>query len=397
MFHIKTKTFTKHKKMILVVVFLLIILLVYIIYNTYVSSISLEDEKYMRNFVIYRDKLFEIYGILSVIKLAFTNYDNNFDNFSTFFNKISYIFEYKYGDKVMLDIGQVEFKTQILQYKIDKTQSNQTYMLVTLPLNNEYYIKFYRLIHYIDIPSINMKASINEQVYENNYETNSENNYETKSENNYETNSENIMRMIQNNKKLSHECKTLLLHLHKTELKTNFMIATGFVYILLHFVEKYNNFQKAFHIIKTYNKILVSSNGEGIFIWENTSGNFSFENDNKNYEYEQYAWVNIYNTNVASYTDFIGKSSHDGNIFLKEICRKVNIRCDLVENVNLWVDTVIDSNQNDNNLRHKNNKDKYKLAAYPWFNNTLMLPTKKESVIVGYKNYLWGSGYNYEI
>ena len=78
MFNISYKTFKKHKKMIICVTCLILILCVYIVYKKYVSSISREDEKYMRNFVIYRDKLFEIYGILSIIKLMYTNYENNY-------------------------------------------------------------------------------------------------------------------------------------------------------------------------------------------------------------------------------------------------------------------------------------------------------------------------------
>ena len=134
----------------LFLIFIFFITIYFLFYNSN-NIVAVEDDNYMHHFDVYGDFLFQIYGILGIIKSIFDEF-NNFDEFNTFFNEIKEMLQYRNGDSIEIKAGKVDFSTKIVQRKYNKTQ---TYMEVLYPLNQQYHIVFYRIIKYLDLSDIN--------------------------------------------------------------------------------------------------------------------------------------------------------------------------------------------------------------------------------------------------
>jgi hypothetical protein len=320
------------------------------IYNLFYNksnAISSEDKNYMNKFDIYGDFLFQIYGVVSLIKSIYADF-NNFEEFHTFFNEIKQILQYNDGDSIVIKSGQVEFTTKIIQKNYKR---KQTYLEVLYPINDQYYILFDRIIKYLDLSDFKKSEHPVKQDKNNQLITTS---------------------------KISAKNKELLQHMSSGELISEFTNALGYTSVLQHFVYKYNSFESGVAVIKEYNHLFMTKYGEGLFIWKNT--NFSFEDKNDNYVFQNKDWIYFYNTVVEKYKKFIGNTPSAGNAVLKDICEKSNTKCDLVDVISNIVDTLIHGGA---------------IVKYNWFNNVFLLPEKKLSLVFKHKQYFYGSGYNY--
>ena len=315
-------------------------------YNTS-NTISSEDKQYMNKFDIYGDFLFQIYGVVSLIKSIYADF-NNFEEFHTFFNEIKQILQCNDGDSIIIKSGQVDFTTKLIQKNYKR---NQTYLEVLYPINDQYYILFDRIIKYLDLSDFKTDEHPVKHDKNNQLITTS---------------------------KLSKANKELLQHMSSGELVNEFTNALGYTSVLQHFVYKYNSFEMGLAVIKEYNHLFMTKYGEGVFIWKND--NFSFEDNNDNYVFQNKDWIYLYNTVVEKYKKFIGNTPSAGNLVLKSICEKSKTKCDLVDVIATIVDTLIHEGA---------------IVKYNWFNNVFLLPNKKLSVVFKYKQYFYGSGYNY--
>jgi hypothetical protein len=325
----------------------IIIIAIYKLFYNTSNTISSEDKQYLNKFDIYGDFLFQMYGVISLIKSIYADF-NNFEEFHTFFNEIKQLLQYNDGDSIIIKSGQVDFTTKLIQKNYKR---KQTYLEVLYPINDQYYILFDRIIKYLDLSD-------------------------------YKT-SEHPVKHDKNNQlitasKLSTANKDLLQHMSSGELLSEFTNALGYSFVLQHFVYKYNSFDMGLAVIKEYNHLFMTKYGEGIFIWKND--NFSFEDNNDNYVFQDKDWIYLYNTVVEKYKKFVGNTPSAGNVVLKSICEKSKTKCDLVDVIATIVDTLIHEGA---------------IVKYNWFNNVFLLPNKKMSVVFKHKQYFYGSGYNY--
>ena len=329
-------------------------------YNTS-NTISIEDKQYMSRFDIYGNFLFQIYGVASLIKSIYADF-NDFEEFHTFLNEIKQILQCNDGDSIIIKSGQVDFSTNLVQKKYE--QHKQTYLEVLYPINDQYYILFYRITKFLDLS--HLKTAKHPDFVDGARST-------------VKGNKNNKSNQLITASKLSTANKALLHQLSSGELLTEFTNALGYSFVLQHFVYKYNSLEMGLAVIKEYNYLFITKYGEGLFVWMNND-NFSFENNNDNYVFQNKNWIYFYNSVVEKYKKFVGNTSSDGNVILKSICGKSNTKCDLVYIVTNMVDTLIHGGA---------------IVKYNWFNNMFLLPNKKISIIFKYKQYLYGSGYNY--
>lgn len=331
----------------------LMIILYFTIYllNQNVLVVTSEDENYMYNFDIYGDFLFQMYGILGMIKSIF--YDlNNLDTFNVFLKENKDLFQYNYGDIIEFKSGKVNFSTKIIQKNYNE---KQTYLEVIYPINDDYYIIFDRIIQYLYLSS-----DINDNVDRNNY------------------------RERINKYKLSLSNKDFLSNLIEIDsnLIEQYTNALGYCYTLQHFINKYNNFDRALNIIKKYNKLFISKYGEGVFVHKNinTIKPFSFTNNNDNYAFQDDMWIYYYNTNVEKTKQLIGTNQIQRGYYkqVKDIYLKAGQK---YNNRNVGEDIV------DKLIKGQS------IISYQWFNNIFQEPIEKQAVIFGYKEYFYGSGF----
>lgn len=329
---------------------ILVVVIVFFLYFNQSATISQDDDIYMKHFDIYGDFLFEIYGFTSLIKAIYIDI-NNYDEFYAFFNSIKHMLQHVEGDKVEIKQGKAVFSTTIVQKKFKQTQ---TYFEVLYPINDQYYIIFDRIVKYMNLSDITGRKHIGSE--------------------------EKHIKLI-NESNVSDENKDILRYLSKNKLIIEFSKSLGYTFLLKHFISKYDNFDMAFEVIKKYNHLFMTKTGEGIFIWKNING-FSFENNNDNYVFQTDDWIYFYNSVVDKYKKFIGKTTVEGNLILKPICEKAKAKCDLTDVISSIVKTLIEGNST---------------IQYTWFNNIFILPNKKLSIVFKYKNYFYGSGFNYSL
>ena len=245
----------------LFLIFIFFITIYFLFYNSN-NIVAVEDDNYMHHFDVYGDFLFQIYGILGIIKSIFDEF-NNFDEFNTFFNEIKEMLQYRNGDSIEIKAGKVDFSTKIVQRKYNKTQ---TYMEVLYPLNQQYHIVFYRIIKYLDLSDINTP--------------------------NRDTNQYHFKQLIKETK-LSSANKDILTNFNESALLEPFTTALGYTYVFQYFIHKYDDFEKALNVIKKYHKLFITKYGESMFIRKNTNTitPFSFQNNNANYIFQNDDWL----------------------------------------------------------------------------------------------------------
>jgi hypothetical protein len=333
-----------------IIIGILIVVMVYFLYFNQSATISQDDDIYMKHFDIYGDALFEIYGVTSLIKDIYIDI-NNHDEFYAFFNNIKHMLQHLEGDKVEIKQGKAVFSTTVVQKKFKQTQ---TYLEVLYPINDEYYIIFDRIVKYMNLSDITGRKHIGSE--------------------------EKHIKLI-NDSNVSDANKDILLYLSKNKLIMEFSKSLGYTFLLKRFISKYDNFDIAFEVIKKYNYLFMTKTGEGIFIWKNING-FSFENNNDNYVFQTDDWIYFYNSVVDKYKSFIGKTTVEGDLVLKSICEKAKAKCDLTDVISNIVETLIHGKS---------------IVKYTWFNNIFMLSDKKLSIVFKYKNYFYGSGFNYSL
>lgn len=130
-------------------------------HKSYQINISTEDEIYMEHFNIYGNRLFQIYGIVSLIKSIFIE---EMDDFASFFDKIKPMIQYKYGDSIEVKSGHVEFSTKIIQKQFNNIQT-QTYFEVLYPISKEHYIAYYRIVKMLNTDQVHEKTHIKHEFY----------------------------------------------------------------------------------------------------------------------------------------------------------------------------------------------------------------------------------------
>ncbi|MCJ7802877.1 MAG: hypothetical protein MUP82_11035 [Candidatus Marinimicrobia bacterium] len=331
------------------IISILIVITGYFVFFKQSETIYQDDDNYMKQFDVYGDILFQMYGIISLIKEIYIDIDN-FDEFNQIFNDIKHMLQHKEGDSILIKQGKFEFSTKIVQKKY---KNAQTYLEVLYPINDQYYIIFDRIIKYLNLTDV---AKTGHPVVSGDKQ----------------------LKLIADSK-ISSTNRDFLIYLSKNERLLEFTNALGYCYVLQHFIHKYDSLDKGLAVIKKYNYLFMTRYGEGIFVWKNIN-NFLFENNNEKYIFQGTEWVYFYNTVVEKYKKFIGKSSVAGNAILQPICEKANTKCDLTDVISNIVETLI----------HKNS-----IVKYQWFNNIFLLPNQKISVVFKFKDSFYGSGFNF--
>jgi len=242
-----------------------------------VVNVETIENNFMKDFNIYGDELFKIFGVLGLLRSI---YRENPSGLIKNFTKIKKVFTYKYGDMIFLGRGNVNFGLRFKQMKYLGIKHG--YVEVSMALDSNMYVVFNRIFNIFDYTKVRKDKSKN---------------YDKE-----------VLETIKG-MKLNYQNNSFIRHLCFSNLKDMFCNGLGYCYCFQDLIDMYG-LNNAINIVKRYDELFFTKYGEDLWI-------------EKIYKKE---YIHYFNTMKDTYR--IGRTTSENNDYLKNICNNNNIKCD---------------------------------------------------------------------